>query len=150
MFRSFTRIFVATCCGIALFALPAFAQQNRSNLTSGNTSTEAAHWPQWRGPSFNGMAKSDAPTHWSDTQNIKWKLDIPGRGFSTPVVWGEKLFLTTAVPTGKTRAGTSNSPHPNGGAGANQEHKFVVLCIDRHTGKLLWEQTAKVTTPHEG
>src|SRR5918997_5052085 len=60
-----------------------------------------AHWPQWRGPFFNGMARGDAPTVWSDTKNIKWKTQIPGRGFSTPVIWGERIFLTTAIPTGK-------------------------------------------------
>jgi hypothetical protein len=54
-----------------------------------------AHWPQWRGPFFNGMARGDAPTVWSNTKNIKWKAQIPGRGFSTPVIWGDKIFLTT-------------------------------------------------------
>src|SRR4026208_1953167 len=57
-----------------------------------------AHWPQWRGPFFNGMARGDAPTVWSDTKNVKWKAQIPRRGFSTPVVWGDKIFLTTAIP----------------------------------------------------
>ena len=62
----------------------------------------SAHWPEWRGPYRNGMARGDAPTTWSDTKNVKWKTEIPGRGFSTPVIWGDKVFLTTAVQTGKT------------------------------------------------
>ena len=78
-------------------------------------STSASHWPQWRGPDFNGMARSDAPTKWSDKENVKWKVTIPGRGHSTPVVWGDKIFVTTAVPTGKTGNLPSDGRHPNGG-----------------------------------
>jgi outer membrane protein assembly factor BamB len=118
------------------------AQQNKA-------ATTATHWPQWRGPNLNGTAVGDAPTQFSDTQNIKWKAAIPGRGFSTPVIWGDKIFLTTAVPTGKTSAAREGR-HPNGGAGANQEHRFVVMAIDRQTGKVAWEQTAITATPHEG
>ncbi|HEX5833759.1 MAG TPA: PQQ-binding-like beta-propeller repeat protein [Pyrinomonadaceae bacterium] len=114
-----------------------------------------AHWPQWRGPFFNGMARGDAPTVWSDTKNIKWKVEIPGRGFSTPVIWGDKIFLTTAVPSGKAPEQPQAAPSPEGrraggGAGPLVEHKFEVLCLDRKTGKLLWQRTAKVATPHEG
>ena len=46
------------------------------------------------------MARGDAPLHWSDTEHIKWKAEIPGRGHSSPVIWGDKVFVTTAVPTG--------------------------------------------------
>ena len=101
-----------------------------------------AHWPQWRGPFFNGMARGDAPTVWSDTKNIKWKVEIPGRGFSTPVIWGDKIFLTTAVPSGKAPEQPQAAPSPEGrraggGAGPLVEHKFEVLCLDRKTGKYL-------------
>lgn len=115
----------------------------------------AAHWPQWRGPFFNGMARGDAPTTWSDTTNIKWKTEIPGRGHSTPAVWGDRIFLTTAIPTGKP-AGTEAAPSgtqqrgQQRNAGPLLEHRFDVLCLDRKTGKLLWQRTAKVATPHEG
>ncbi|HEX4951458.1 MAG TPA: PQQ-binding-like beta-propeller repeat protein [Blastocatellia bacterium] len=108
------------------------------------------HWPQWRGPDFNGMARGDAPTKWSDTENIKWKAAIPGRGFSTPVVWGDRIFVTTAVPTGKTGNVSGEARHPNGGAGANQEHQFLVMCLDKKTGKTVWQKIAKTTIPHEG
>ncbi len=113
------------------------------------------HWPQWRGPFFNGMARGNAPTEWSDTKNIKWKTPIAGRGFSTPIIWGDKLFLTTAVPTGKFDASVADAAsqrrtNPNGGSGEGQEHKFILLCLDRKTGKVLWEQVAKTAIPHEG
>ena len=126
---------------------------------------DQAYWPQWRGPFFNGMARGDAPTVWSDTQNIKWKADIPGRGHSTPVIWGDKIFLTTAIPTGKPAAipPASAAPSPssgqppagtgrrsNGDPSPQPEQRFEVLCLDRKTGKLLWQRTARVASPHEG
>jgi len=97
----------------------------------------SAHWPQWRGPFFNGMARGDAPSVWSDTSNVKWKTEIPGRGFSTPAIWGDRIFVTTAIPTGT-------------GAGPVVEQRFEVLSLDRRTGKILWQKTAKIATPHEG
>ena len=54
-------------------------------------------WPAFRGPDSDGMARGDAPLHWSDTEHIKWKAEIPGRGHSSPVIWGDKVFVTTAV-----------------------------------------------------
>lgn len=113
----------------------------------------AAHWPQWRGPFFNGMARGDAPTTWSDTSNIKWKAELPGRGNSTPVIWGDRIFLTTAIATSKPSAApptTGSQPRAGGGAGPLVEHRFELLCLDRKTGKILWQRTAKVATPHEG
>ena len=114
------------------------------------SSTNLSHLPQWRGPDFNGMARGDAPTKWSDTENLKWKAAIPGRGHSTPVVWDNRIFVTTAVSTGKTGTQPSDGRHPNGGGGANLEHQFVVLCLDKNTGKVLWQKVAKTTVPHEG
>jgi outer membrane protein assembly factor BamB len=120
----------------------------------------AAHWPQWRGPFFNGMARGDAPTTWSDTSNIKWKTEIPGRGHSTPAIWGDRIFLTTAIAVGKpleTNPSTdtaSGAPGGQRGRGGNNppqvEHRFDVLCLDRKSGKILWQRTAQVATPHEG
>jgi outer membrane protein assembly factor BamB len=112
-----------------------------------------AHWPQWRGPAGTGVAPGDAPLEWSDSSNVSWKMEIPGRGYSTPVVWGDRLFLTTAVPTGKTAepaAPGGRGRGAGGGSGAGEEHRFEVMAIDRLTGKVLWQQTATTATPHEG
>jgi outer membrane protein assembly factor BamB len=120
----------------------------------------AGHWPQWRGPFFNGMARGDAPSVWSDSSNIKWKTQIPGRGFSTPAIWGDRIFVTTAIPTGKPAPaptvsdaaadGQTQGRRAGGGAGPLVEHRFDVLCLDRKTGKVLWQRTARTATPHEG
>lgn len=110
------------------------------------------YWARWRGPSDNGVAQGDAPIEWSDNKNIAWKTPIPGRGHSTPVIWGERLYLTTAVPTSPVEAPAQEGSGrgPGGGAMSGKEHKFLVMSLDRKTGKVLWERTAKVATPHEG
>ncbi len=110
-------------------------------------------WPYWRGPAADGMAVGDAPLHWSSTQNVRWKTEIPGSGHSSPVVWGDRIFLTTAIPTGtasKSDQSTSQARTFHGGDGPQVEHKFEVLSLDRKTGALVWERTAKIATPHEG
>ena len=110
-------------------------------------------WSKWRGPNNDGMARGDAPVEWSASKNIAWKVTIPGRGFSSPILWGDKIFLTTAVPTGveasaQPREGGGRGA--GGGAGAGKEHKFIVMCLDRKTGKTIWERVATTATPHEG
>ena len=113
------------------------------------TGAPNAEWPQWRGPFNTGMAEGDAPLHWDDTRNVRWKRAIHGRGHSTPVVAGNRLFLTTAVPTGKvTRAGRPS--RAGGGADDGLEHRFEVIAIDRQAGTIVWQRTATVATPHEG
>ena len=194
-------------------------------------------WHQWRGPHNNGVAESDAPLNFSDTKNVKWKIKIPGKGNSTPVIWDDTIYLTTAVPVptepipeadarggpggpggpprgargpgarggggfdparmlerlpeeqrkqaeellkgrsprdlsdeerqkfreimraafggrgGPGRGGPGRRGRgrgPGGGAGPLVNHKFVVMAIDKNSGKVLWEQTATEQTPHEG
>jgi outer membrane protein assembly factor BamB len=98
-------------------------------------------WPYWRGPAADGMAVGDAPLN------------------SSPVIWGDKVFLTTAIKTGMTpakeEAASASAPAPApkmqlSTPGPQVEHQFVVLCLDRKNGKILWQQTATTATPHEG
>jgi len=112
-------------------------------------------WPYWRGPAADGMAVGDAPLTWSATENVKWKADIPGLGHSSPVIWGDYIFLTTAIKTGAAGAaasapGAAPASNPHTVAGPQVEHKFDVLALDRKTGKVLWQRTAKTAVPHEG
>lgn len=115
--------------------------------------TDPAAWPRWRGPNENGVAKGAAPVEWSDTKNIVWKANIPGRGHSSPVLWGDLVFLTTAIPAklvAEATAGGGGGRGPGGGFAAGVEHKFVVMALDRKTGKTVWEKTLLTATPHEG
>jgi outer membrane protein assembly factor BamB len=123
------------------------------------------YWPYWRGPAADGMAVGDAPVTWSATENVRWKTDLPGLGNSSPIVWGDFVFVTTAIKTG-TAAPSSAPPTPpalppgppgggrgmgpGGGGGPQVEHKFDVICLDRKTGRILWQRTAKTAVPHEG
>ena len=137
---------IAIVCLLFLAAI-----SGSTELAASSVATED-HWPQWRGPFFNGVARGSAPTEWNETKNIKWKMPIAGRGFSTPVVWGNRIFLTTAVPTGKVEksAGASQNSVGGGGFGSGEEQKLIVICLDRKTGKTLWERVAKTAVPHEG
>ncbi|MFN9262116.1 MAG: PQQ-binding-like beta-propeller repeat protein, partial [Acidobacteriota bacterium] len=109
-----------------------------------------ADWSSWRGPFENGMARGEAPTTWSsETENVAWKTEIPGRGHSSPVLYGDLLFVTTAVPEGPLSA-PGGGRGPGGGFAANVPHRFLVLCLNRKTGKVVWEREALRATPHEG
>jgi outer membrane protein assembly factor BamB len=123
-------------------------------LAAGSAAQEK-YWPYWRGPAADGMAAGDAPLHWSDSQNVKWRTEIPGLGHSSPVIWGDRIFLTTAIKTGRSApAAAEPAPaagsNPHGSPGPQVEHRFDVLCLDRKTGKVLWQRTARTATPHEG
>lgn len=111
--------------------------------------TDAA-WPHWRGPHHTGVANATVPLTWSDTANLRWKIELPGRGFSTPVIAGNRLFLTTAIPTGKKATDAPAPTGPGGGTAAGEEHRLEVMAIDRASGKILWQRTAATVTPHEG
>jgi outer membrane protein assembly factor BamB len=106
------------------------------------------YWPQWRGPFATGVSKlAKPPLEWSETKNVRWKKEIPGRGSGTPVIWGNHLFVATAVPAGKSLA---ESHTPLGGVTPRVPHRFVVMALDRRDGRVVWEQTAREATPHEG
>ena len=99
------------------------------------TPATAQDWPSWRGPDDNGMATGDAPVTWSDDERVEWRAAIPGRGHSSPVVWGDRIFVTTAVPVGPPGA-SANAPsrgrppgvggggHPTGVGGQRGPGRF--------------------------
>ena len=112
-------------------------------------------WPRWRGPNDDGMARGDAPLTWSAKERVAWKVTIPGRGHSSPVIWGNRIFVTTAVPIGTPPADAAPPAQGRrgrggfGSSGPQAEHRFLLLCFDRKTGALLWERVASVATPHQ-
>lgn len=98
---------------------------------------EDGNWGHWRGDAGNGVSNTATPpTEWSDSKNVKWKVAIPGRGSGSPVVWGDQVFVVTAI--------TANA------AADTNKISFRVMCYDRKTGDQQWEQTAVEATPHQG
>jgi outer membrane protein assembly factor BamB len=97
------------------------------------------YWGQWRGPHATGVSTvANPPVEWSETKNVRWKVPIPGRGSASPIVWGDRIYVLTAIPA-------NGAEHPQHGI----MHKYVVLAIDRKTGKTAWERVAKEEAPHE-
>ena len=116
-----------------------------------------SNWPQWRGPASLGVStEKNLPEEWAPDRNIKWKTPIPGKGHSSPIVWGKRVFVTTAVE-GPVVPGAKAVPHMDNGkeskhpdsVGADRKHTFKVLALDRDTGKVLWERTAWEGTPYD-
>jgi len=135
----------------ALISLVLFVVATVSSLAQpgnvGSAAQRERYWPQWRGPFATGVSHSATPpTEWSETKNIRWKVEIPGRGSSSPVIWGDRLFVLSAVPIGVDGAAAHA---PRGGIQPRDRYRFVVLAIDRRTGKTVWERTAREEQPHE-
>ncbi len=117
----------------------------------GFSAADDSNWPQWRGPEGRGVASGTSyATEWSPGKNIAWKTPVEGRGHSSPVVWGDRLFLTTSIrggPSGHTppdHLGYTMKPgykNPDSEEG-NYSYTLKVLAYDSRNGKLLWEQTA--------
>jgi len=113
------------------------------------------NWHQWRGPEANGVSRTATPPiHWSEKKNIRWKVSVDGSGTSTPIIWTNKVFLLTAINTGKV---DPSLPKPEdqpkrvfGITHPNTSYRFDVLCLDRDSGNELWRQTATERIPHEG
>lgn len=155
--------------------------------------SQGANWPTWRGPLVNGTAPTgNPPVKWSEKENIKWKIDLPGEGSSTPVIWGDKMFFQVSIDTGekgvapkapevkpppmssgrpsramppgkgrpqpsrvKGRSAKGRSGSKGGGFSMSSKPPTTVLtfdlvCLDRKTGKLLWQTPATKAVPHEG
>lgn len=103
------------------------------------------HWPTWRGPTGNGVAPlADPPLTWSETENVRWKVEIPGLGLSSPIVWEDRVYLTTAAPTGESPPGGVTPLEPG------VELEFVVIALARSDGRTLWRRVARTQVPHEG
>ena len=119
-------------------------------------SEDDRYWPQWRGPRATGVAPaSDPPAQWSETENVRWKVPVPGNGSASPVVWGDRLFVLTALPAGPGDGSGGGffsrlRRRIMGTVGTGERQRFVVLAIDRRDGSIIWERTAATEQPHEG
>ncbi len=137
--------------GLALLAVAAALTAAPSAVPSSADETHNPHWAQWRGPNGQGIATGTYQDTWSATENILWKSAIPGRGHSSPIVWGDRIFLTTSIQ-GKHVPGRKAPVHlgfdykpgyvnPDSMA-VDYDHSLHVLGIDAKTGRILWNHTA--------
>jgi outer membrane protein assembly factor BamB len=116
----------------------------------GDPGSKSSNWSGWRGSEGNGLSpETNLPAEWSADKNIKWKTPIDGRGTSSPIVWGNRVFLTTDIE-GEVVPGAQavkhliegkEFKHPDA-VGAERNHDMKVVCLDRNSGKILWETTA--------
>lgn len=116
------------------------------------------NWHQWRGPHATGAAASDAnpPLTWSETENVRWKVAIPGMGHATPIVWEEKIFVQTAIQGEAQKVEEPDDDNPfsgffrQRGGGPTNTYQFALLAINRSDGSILWQKTLREEVPHEG
>ena len=107
-------------------------------------------WPAWRGPNRTGSAPAgNPPIEWSEEKNVRWKKTVPGLGLSSPIVWGERLFLTTAVSTGE-RVEDQPSPVRGDGVVPDEVLSYEVHALNRKDGSTVWERSVLTEAPHEG
>jgi outer membrane protein assembly factor BamB len=120
--------------------------------SSGLAQQDPDQWGQWRGPLGTGESTTaKPPIRWSETENIRWKTRLPGLGHSTPVVWGDTIFLTLAAKVGEPfppRPDTAPGAHDN--LRVDSRHRFSVIAIDRKSGEIKWDKTVHEAIPHEG
>jgi outer membrane protein assembly factor BamB len=119
-------------------------------------------WPQWRGPLGTGEAPGgDPPSTWSEKDNVRWKVSVPGSGASTPIVWGDTIYLQASIPTGELKDTKQNFTIDFQKTGesvykgqayvqSRQDHAFQLLALDRTTGATRWTRTLRVEQPQEG
>ena len=135
---------LSACLLLIAIPMPAFGESFTDN------------WHQWRGPNATGVSTTaNPPVTWGEDENIKWKVAIEGQGTSTPIIWGDKVFVLTAINTGvkdPSIPDPEDQPKTNffDIKQPNAQHAFVVLCLDRNTGKEIWRQVATTKIPHQG
>ena len=108
------------------------------------------NWPHFRGPTMNAAVADnpDLPEQWSRTENVEWVTDIPGIGWSSPVVWGQRVFLTTVTADGEFEQPKPGLYAPNGRPEPPPiQHDWLVYCLDLESGDVLWQRSVMAGMP---
>ena len=108
-----------------------------------------AGWPWWRGPLGNGVSlDGDPPVRWSERENVRFKVPIDGDGLATPIVWGDRIYVLSALTVEPTAGVVRPAPDPSGTLLTRQ--RYLVTAYDRHDGSVEWHRVAEERVPHEG
>jgi len=114
-----------------------------------NVSDFPTNWPEWRGLYNSGATLGNPPTEFSETKNVKWKIEIPGKGHATPIVWGNQIIVQTAVPTDKKGAKTAAGESAMAPNQTDLIHQFTVFAVDKTSGKINWKTIVDEEMPEE-
>ncbi len=109
-------------------------------------------WPQWRGPLANGVAPhARPPVHWSETNNVRWKVELPGKGHSSPVVFGDRVYVLAAAPVGEAKPAVHDTaPGVHDSVPVTHTHQYMALALSRKDGRVIWRKVLREEWPHEG
>ncbi len=154
------KTFAVWCLASILFVSIAAAlpQGEQSNHATGSTG-DAPYWSSWRGPLGTGSAVSGRPpTQWAEkteqgaAKNIAWKVEVPGLGISSPIVWQDRIYLTTAIETDRPgKAGDDLAPQNELAAPRPSVFfEFAVVALNRGNGSVIWQKKLVEAVPHEG
>ena len=111
-----------------------------------------SNWPQFLGPGGNNISTEvDLPVEWGDNKNMLWKFKVPGKGWSSPIVWEEKVFITTAYKDKKENLEKEGEKeNPDGAENRtrpDKDYRFEIYCLNKNTGELIWNETAYLGKP---
>ena len=142
------KIAILTLCICALVTIAASASQPVDF---------EKNWHHWRGPYATGVAAdANPPITWNETENVRWKVAIPGTGHASPIIWEDKIFIQTAIKVEKEKMESEKAEGDNpfsGFFGKKDEgpmYTFDLLAINRSDGSILWQKTLQEIVPHEG
>lgn len=144
MKRLFSKLtFICLICLLSFGLQKAGAQAKVADFST--------NWPEWRGLYNNGAVHGgNTPVEFSETKNVKWKVEVPGKGHATPIVWGNQIIIQTAVPTDKKGEKAAGGPaSPMSPTQTDLVHQFMVISIDKNTGKTNWKTVVKEEMPQE-
>lgn len=136
----------------ATLPVPVSTPATNANSSSGFSGQLPLDWPQWRGPLSSGVSPTaNPPLNWSETRNVRWKIAVPGRGHSSPIVSRDRVYLMLATPVGDARPPVfDQAPGVHDSVPVTHRHRYAVMALNRRDGAILWQKTVREEWPHEG
>ncbi len=139
-------------CSLAILGLLLTLSAHAGESSSLSSTNLLRNWGQWRGPLANGVAPyANPPVHWSETNSIRWKISLPGKGHSSPVIFGDSIFILSAVPVGEAQKPVfDDAPGVHDSVPVTHRHQFTIMALNRRDGGVVWKKSLREEWPHEG